>query len=202
MIIHDNCRHFRGDIPCKPHKKHGVHCESCTWYLPKSKKILIIKLGALGDVIRTTPLLHKIWKEYPDASVWWLTLSPEIVPSEVDVILKFGPAALLRIQNTGFDTVINLDKDPEACALASMLNVQDTRGFVLRNGKPAPADERAYHKFLTGLFDDENQKNTKSYPEEIFEICGWKFEGEEYILDPPPPLSFRDNIGRKAYYWT
>ena len=29
-------------------------------------KILIIKLGALGDVLRTTPILHAIKEKYPD----------------------------------------------------------------------------------------------------------------------------------------
>src|SRR5690606_38144233 len=31
--------------------------------------------------------------------------------------------------------------------------------------------------------DDVNKKNTKSYPEEIFEICGWEFDKEEYQID-------------------
>jgi heptosyltransferase-2 len=60
MIVHTDCRHFRGDVPCTPHKKDGVHCESCPFYDPVDKKILIIKLGAIGDVIRTTPLLHRL----------------------------------------------------------------------------------------------------------------------------------------------
>ncbi|MEK6566078.1 MAG: hypothetical protein AABZ41_05160, partial [Bacteroidota bacterium] len=65
-----DCRHFRGDIPCKPHKQFGVHCideegKDCIHYDRVDKKILIIKLGAVGDVIRTTPLLHKIKETSP-----------------------------------------------------------------------------------------------------------------------------------------
>ena len=37
----------------------------CSYYDPVDKKILIIKLGAIGDVIRTTPLLHKLKATYP-----------------------------------------------------------------------------------------------------------------------------------------
>jgi len=44
-------------------------------------------------------------------------------------------------------------------------------------------DEPARRKWITGLFDDENRKNRKSYPEEMFEICGYEFKGEEYIIE-------------------
>ena len=52
-----------GDIPCKPHKQYGVHCidesgNDCPNYSSFKEKILIIKPGAKGDVIRTTPILH------------------------------------------------------------------------------------------------------------------------------------------------
>ena len=182
-IYHEDCKFFRGDIPCKPHKEHGVHCHDCEFYKPLDKKILIIKLGAIGDVIRTTPLLHKIREEHPDAAVWWLTYTPDIVPSSVENILNFSTESVLTVENTKFDKLINLDKDPHACALASRIEADEKFGYVLKNGKPAPVNELAKHKFLTGIFDDVSKMNKKSYPEEIFEICGWEFSGEEYMLD-------------------
>ena len=50
-----DCRHFKGDVPCKPHKEHGVHCvdehgQDCGYFDRTTKKILIIKLGAIGDI--------------------------------------------------------------------------------------------------------------------------------------------------------
>ena len=52
-------------------------------------KILFIKLGAIGDVIRTTPLLTKYKKEYGNCHFSWITHSPQVVPKdEVDVIYK------------------------------------------------------------------------------------------------------------------
>lgn len=183
VLLHPDCKFFRGDIPCSPHKQYGVHCDGCTFYAPQNKKILVIKLGAIGDVIRTTPLLHKIREEYPTAAVWWLTRSPEMVPSSVEKILPFTLESILLLQNTEFDILLNLDKDPEACALAVQIDAHRKRGFILRDGKPAPVDHEAEHKYMTGLFDDLNKANTKSYPEEIFEICGWTFQGEEYILE-------------------
>ena len=183
-----DCRFFRGDVPCKPHKLHGVHCvdangTGCTYYEKLTSNILIIKLGALGDVIRTTPLLHRLKREYPDARIWWVTLSPEIVPKLVDVVLPLNAEHFPSFQATKFDIIYNLDKDREACGLMASLHADIKKGYTLVNGKPSPIDDDAVHKFLTGTFDDLNKANTKSYTEEIFEICGFKFEGEKYILD-------------------
>ena len=46
-------------------------------------------------------------------------------------------------------------------------------------------DQPSVDKWLTGLWDDANQANTKHYMEEMFEICGFDFRGEEYILEDP-----------------
>jgi heptosyltransferase-2 len=178
-----DCKFFRGDIPCKPHKLYNYHCETCSSYSPKKDIILIIKLGAVGDVIRTTPLLHKIWKEEPDSLVWWLTYTPDVLPSSIDKIFGMNLESILVLESTKFKTVINLDKDPHACGLMNKLNADKKIGFELKEGKPSPINSLAEHKFQTGLFDDVSQANRKSYLEEIFEICGWKFEGQEYLLD-------------------
>jgi heptosyltransferase-2 len=183
VIYKSDCKHFLGHIPCAPNKKYGVTCADCEYYDKKTGKILIIKLGAIGDVIRTTPLLHRIWQNRRTREVWWLTEYPSVVPAKVDKVLKMDFKSALILQNTEFDWVINLDKDYEACALTASLKANQKDGFTLVDGKPAPLNERAEHKFITGIFDSENKKNTKSYPEEIFEICGWEFKQEQYILD-------------------
>lgn len=183
VVYYSDCRYFKGYIPCKPHKEKGYHCETCPEYSKVNKRILIIKLGAIGDVIRTTPLLTKLWETEPAAEIWWLTYSPEIVPAKVDHVLGFNLESLSTIRNITFDLIINLDKDFQACALASEIDSDDTWGYVLQNGRPAPANNKAEHKFITGLFDDISKANTKNYMDEIFEICGWQFDYEEYLLD-------------------
>ena len=57
-----DCRHFRTGIPCIPNKKENQVCATCNSYDKIQTRILIIKLGALGDVIRTTPLLERFKK--------------------------------------------------------------------------------------------------------------------------------------------
>jgi len=183
--VNQDCRHFRGDVPCRPHKKEGIHCDGCAYYEPVRERILIIKLGAIGDVIRTTPLLRRLRQAYPQAEITWLTLSPEILPSEVDRALGFELSNIISLQSDHFDLLINLDKDREAIALAASVSAKRKEGFGMdpRTGKCTPLNGRSRHKWMTGLFDDINQSNTKSYPEEIFEICGYEYGGERYILD-------------------
>jgi lipopolysaccharide heptosyltransferase III len=186
MTLKTDCRFFRGDIPCKPHKEHGVHCDGCSFYDPIDMNILIVKLGAIGDVIRTTPLLHRLKEEFPHAKIWWLTRTPEMIPSSVDVPMKFTLDNAVSLRSISFDILYNLDKDREACALATQISAKEKKGFILVNGTCAPVDKKAEAKFLTGVFDDINKANTKSYPQELFEICGFTFNGEKYVLPFQP----------------
>ena len=182
-----DCRFFRGDIPCHPSKKYGVTCTKCDYYSKFSEKILIIKLGAAGDVIRTTPLLFPLKKSYPDSKIYWLTRSKELVPLHTspaaDVALEFNTENILMLQQTSFDIAINLDKDNEAIALLKSINAKKKFGFTLENGICYPANPLSVGKYMTGIFDEVSLANKKSYPEEIFEICGYKFNKEKYLLD-------------------
>lgn len=182
MIIHKDCRYFKGDIPCVFHKQEGVHCADCPHYEKTREKILIIKLAAIGDVIRTTPLVGRVKNVYPNAEIFWLTNYPEVIPEIVDHILLMELPDILYLSATHFDILINLDKDREACALTSLVSANEKKGFILSDGKCSPIDQNGVHKFDTGIFDDVNKNNRKSYLEEIFEICGFHFEGERYIL--------------------
>lgn len=180
-----DCKFFKGDVPCAPHKQKGVHCNSCDYYFSVSKKILIIKLGAAGDVIRTTPLIPKLRKVFPKSEITWVTYFPELVPSIVDRVIKPDMQNVLWLISTPFDIVFNLDKDREAISLAGLIKAKTKKGFIIKQGKCFPLNASAMHKWKTGIWDDLTKKNKRSYPEEIFEICGFKFNREKYILDKP-----------------
>jgi heptosyltransferase-2 len=55
-------------------------------------------------------------------------------------------------------------------------------GYDLVNGICHPLNSAAERKWETGLFDDVNKVNTRSYVEEIFAIAGYVFCGERYML--------------------
>lgn len=182
-----DCKYFRGDIPCSPSKEFRVNCIKCNYYKKFEEKILIIKLGAAGDVIRTTPLLYPIRKDYPNSKIYWLTHSKDLVPirtyPSADISLEFNLENVLMLQQMKFDIVINLDKDNEAIALMYSLDAKKKYGYTLKDGFCIPENPLAINKFMTGVFDEVSLANRKSYPEEIFEMCGYKFNKEKYILD-------------------
>lgn len=194
IAVRPDCLHFRGHVPCAPHKARGVHCAGCPEYVRREGRLLLIKLGAAGDVVRTTPLLRPLKRDFPRHRLAWLTLTPQLLPSLVDDPLPFDAASLLWLRRTRFDLVVNLDKDREACALAEEVAAPRKLGFRLdADGVCAPADDggaagrAARAKWETGLFDDVSRANTLSYPQEVFAICGYRFAGEEYVLDRPQP---------------
>jgi heptosyltransferase-2 len=182
-----DCKHFKGHIPCKPNKTGNNECVTCNEYIPISKRILIIKLGAIGDVIRTTPLVVKYRSLYPDCHITWLTQSPDILPAkEIDAIYKFDFISVYTIQNQKYDIAINLDKEPEACSLLKDVQATEKYGYIWKNFHIDIATPAAEHKLITGLFDHISKANTKHYLDEIFEICHLQFNNEPYLLEINP----------------
>lgn len=181
--INIDCLYFNGYVPCKPHKEKGVHCENCFDYKKINKKILILKIGAAGEVLRNTPLLRKIKKEYPDSRIFWLTQYPELIPkNDVFKIYDFTQREVELIKNVEFDILYSLDKHEETGALANQIKSKIKKGFSQKDGVIVPFDEDAEFSWRKGIFDDLMKKNKKHYVEEIFEICGFKFNEEKYLL--------------------
>lgn len=184
MRLNVDCRYYLGGRPCKPHKQTGVHCQDCKYYDPIAERILIIKLGAAGDVIRTTPLLRKLRVEMSKAYITWVTDYAELLPSQVDQKIKVNERTLQWLKAMNFDIIFSLDKEPIAVALAELTRAPKKFGFGMdKYGHCRPFNHLAEHKLVTGLWDDIGKANTKSYQEEIFEMCGYTFAGERYILE-------------------
>jgi ADP-heptose:LPS heptosyltransferase len=192
MEIKSDCRFFLGDRPCHLHKLEAVLCDHCSSYEEAPERVLLIKLGAAGDVVRTTPLLFPLKERHPQALIYWLSDFPEFIPSSVDRRFAFNHRNTMVLQATPFNAIYNLDKDLEACALASMLSAPKKYGFHMVNGICHPIDAAAHPKWLTGLSDPLNQANTLSYLQEIFNICGFSYQGEPYILEISDNEQFAD----------
>ena len=184
LDIKFNCRHFKGDIPCTPNKLRDKVCVNCDEFDKIETKILIIKLGAIGDVMRSTPLLTRFRKDYPSPHITWITLTPEVLPKNyVDDIYKFDFASVYKIENTSFDIAVNLDKDKEACMLLQNVDAKRKFGFIWKDNHVSIATPQAEHKLITGVFDTISKENSKNYMQEIFEICGMEFNNEPYLLN-------------------
>lgn len=66
------CKRFSGYKPCFP--DHNCWEDGCKDYIPVGKKILIINLDAMGDVLMTTAQLPSIKRKYPESTIYWITL--------------------------------------------------------------------------------------------------------------------------------
>lgn len=188
--VKTDCHHFRTTIPCIPNKNEGVTCVNCQHYKSISKRILIIKLGALGDVIRTTPLVGKYKKMFPNAHITWITQSPAVLPSnEIQQIYKWDATSIFIVQNSKFDIAINLDKEQEACLLLKNVSAKEKYGYTWGENGIEPATPAAEHKLMTGFFDSLSKANNKSYLTEIFEICHLTFEKEPYLINKNEKLA-------------
>lgn len=187
--VKTDCLQFNGFTPCEPHKTTGIHCDQCPEYRAVKTRILIIKTDAAGDVLRTTPILHALRKKHPEAEITWVTRYPELLsPNFIDKIIFYDWENALSLQAQKFDIVLSLDKSISETALASKIEATVKKGFLQdNNGRIIPADDDARHKWLTGISDEYMKKNKKHYVEEIFEVCGLTFSGEEYVMDSPTP---------------
>ena len=96
-----DCRFFIGDRPCSFHKATGVLCP-CDHYQKIEERILIIKLDAIGDVLRTTALLPPLAEAHPQASLTWITrreAKPLLERNPyISEVIEYGEDALLQLQ--------------------------------------------------------------------------------------------------------
>ncbi len=81
--------------------------------------VLIIKLGATGDVVRTTPLLRRL-----DGSVSWVTAANNLpliegIDHEVRCVSWKNRK---RVADTAYDLVINLEDDRETSSFLDELS--------------------------------------------------------------------------------
>ena len=179
--LRTDCMYYLGDRPCRPHVEAGHRC-TCIHFQPTKRRGVIIKLGAAGDVLRSTPLLRSLDPFKTGTKILWITHSPDLLPADACEAVHPTAGTLARITQDTWDFCWNLDKDPEACAIAASTKAMEYRGYTLRDGAPYPVDEAAWHKFATGIDNPYSRRNRQSYVQEIFDITGLPFKGEEYWL--------------------
>jgi ADP-heptose:LPS heptosyltransferase len=196
-----DCRYFIGDRPCKFKRT----CEACATYSPMGKRILIVKLAAIGDVLRTTPLLRGLKRKFAQSHITWVC-AKEAIPllktnPFIDRILPFDFSALLPLEVETFDLALGLEKEPAGAALTSRVKAREKKGFSLTpEGSVFPLNKGSEYAFFLGLADDlKFYQNQKTYPELIYEIAGIEYEKDRYILDlAPEDIALAKAFARKA----
>jgi len=161
--------------------------------------VLIIKLGATGDVVRTTPLLRRL-----DGPVSWITAENNLallegIDREVRCVSWENRE---RVADTTYDLVINLEDDREMSRFLKELKFKQLLGAYL-NGD----DRLAYTSDSRDWFDlslisaygrEEADRlklfNRRTYQQLIFEGLGLGFNGETYYLPPSRPTGLQGDV--------
>lgn len=157
-------------------------------------RTLIIKLGATGDVVRTTTLLHVI-----NGKIDWLTSDLNQImlkDSKVENIIPWSKRQSLKGKQ--YDLIINLEDDPEPAKIVNELSYGELVGAFLKN-----KEEMAYTDNFSDWFDlslisrfgrkkaDELKLiNRQTFQEIIFKCLGHSFCGQFYHL----PKSKKTNL--------
>ena len=181
-----DCRYFLGDRPCTWHKQEGSLCE-CGHYQPLKGNVVIIKLDAMGDVLRTTSLLPVIAKVWPQRRISWIT-RPESVPllennPYLARVVPYGAEAVIHLASRKFEKVINLDAAEASAALATMAVAGEKIGYLLHEDGYVIGTNAAAEGWLRmGLFDDLKKANGRSYQEIMCSILDLPPKGIEYVL--------------------
>ena len=182
-----DCKYFLGDRPCTWHKQKGVLCE-CEHYTSTKGSLLIIKLDAMGDVLRTTCLLPEIVKKWAGISITWITRQESVSLLEnnpyIAEVLPYGTDALVNLGTRTFDLVINLDAGKISAGLTGMAKTKERIGYVLNEkGYVTGTNEAADEWLCMGIFDDLKRANKRTYQEIMCSIVGLPTEGIKYVLE-------------------
>lgn len=182
-----DCKYFLGDRPCLWHKASGVLC-TCDHYQKVEQRLLIIKLDAMGDVLRTTALLPALADAHPGIAISWITRRESRPLLErnpyITEIFEYGPDALLQLQTRTFDRLINLDAGKTSAALASLAKARQKEGFFLDSqGYVQPTNEAARKWLEMGIFDDLKRQGTRTYQDLMLEIIGCPGADHHYVLE-------------------
>jgi heptosyltransferase-2 len=126
--------------------------------------LLVIKTGALGDVLRTTSILPGLAARYPGLRVTWLVApGARLLVDEhplVDEVVAVDPeddaavaAVGAELARTRWDRVLSLDDERELCALAASLADPISRPGALSGAYAAADGALGYTDDVAPWFD-------------------------------------------------
>jgi heptosyltransferase-2 len=179
-------------------------CEGCPEYARVGKRVLVIKLDAIGDVLRTTCVIEPILRTWPTASITWIT-APEAVGlltglPGISTVIPTGHQALELLMTASFDLVLGLDAGAESARLTALARGAEKRGFASgQDGVVRALNSPAEAWFHLGLFDQLKRENRRTYQDLICQAT--ELEG------PPGHILFvlseaeRAESKRRALEW-
>jgi hypothetical protein len=150
-------------------------------------KALIIKLGATGDVVRTTPLLRQLHGE-----VTWLTTAKNsvLLDGVTDNLHCFSWEERAKILGCRYDLAINLEDTLDVAQFLRTVKCGETFGAYVGCNGIVTYTEDSKGWFDLSLISSHGRReadrlkllNRQTYQELVFEGLGLRFVGETYLL--------------------
>jgi heptosyltransferase-2 len=152
--------------------------------------VLVIKLGATGDVVRTTSLLRRF-----KGPVTWITTTKNslLLDGLADNLRHFSWEARARALDISYDLAINLEDTPEVALFLKSVEAAEIFGaYAESSGRMCYTDnsKRWFDLSLISSYGRERADrlkllNRQTYQELIFEGLGLRFAGDPYLLPNP-----------------
>jgi len=149
--------------------------------------VLIIKLGATGDVVRTTPLLGHL-----RGQITWVTEPKNTVLLEG---LRKNLQSLCwdereRALDRRYGLVVNLEDTAKAAQFAKTVRSKEIFGAYVGGDSSLRYTENSKCWFDLSVISNQGKlqadrlkfRNRKTYQELVFEGLGFQFTGETYLL--------------------
>ncbi len=183
-----DCRHFNGYKPCG---KNAVCDSSCPQVDRPDIRVLLVHLGAMGAVVRSTALLAAIKRKHPKMHLTWVTQAPlhDLIKSHrlVDRVLTTSTEDQLTLGALEFDVAYVIDKSLVASGLLKLTQVDQVYGFVSDplTGAIRPATPAGERLWQLGLDDFQkffvNKKTENELVHEALELG--VYQKDEYQLE-------------------
>ncbi len=184
-----DCKNFTGYKPCFP----GTTCyKECVHPTPIGKKILLVNLDAMGNVLVTTSILPALKKKYPQSHITWITMKNAAALLQnnpfLDRVYVWEPEAWMVLGQMEFDLVLNVDKSTRSAAFVGTLRTKKALGFGLNsNGVIVPLNKESHENYLLGLDDHlKFRVNKKTVGQILCETFRLNYQGDEYVLNLTP----------------
>ena len=164
--------------------------------------VLIVKLGATGDVVRTTPLLSRF-----EGLVTWITASKNAVLLPASERLRpFTWDEREQARDRKYDLVIHLEDDLETALFVKTVEHDRLFGAYLDSSNVLQYTDDSRRWFDLSLISRHGRQeadrlkllNRHTYQDLVFDGLGFSFAGEKYVLPKPVETGLSGDVAIAA----
>jgi lipopolysaccharide heptosyltransferase I len=175
-------------------------------------KLLLVRLGALGDIVHAIPVAVALRRAYPDAQIDWLVSAKhreilDLVPVLSDRIVvndrgeasggQSLTAAIGRIRRTRYDVAIDLQGLIKSAAIARLSGARRVIGFNGRYAREPLASlfySDAYDPGGAGIYAASETRHVVTINLGLLTPLGIPPGAPEFAIAAPPSTAVEDAI--------